>query len=223
MLNFDHTWRFRYGIGDTYHHKFWGQILRWGTGENLRAGNEFARLGTDKLTYEPGESIKVVAKLIEQDYRPVTEASMYATVLQNGEKVTRAKLEFIKDSHGMYEIDVKSTLAPGDYELDLAGDDVARLAASGVRTKFTVSSSTNPIEFGDLSTDKELAARLASHSGGIVTYPSRAQEILELLGPASKIKEERRETRIWDHWGLLALAIALLTLEWILRRRGGLV
>ena len=28
-LNTDRTWRLRYRVGDTHHHRFWGQILRW--------------------------------------------------------------------------------------------------------------------------------------------------------------------------------------------------
>ena len=51
MLTTDQSWRLRHRVGDTRHHRFWGQVLRWGSGEKLRAGNTFVRLGTDKLRY----------------------------------------------------------------------------------------------------------------------------------------------------------------------------
>ncbi|MFN9823031.1 MAG: hypothetical protein ACK58J_02655, partial [Planctomyces sp.] len=35
QLNFDESWRLRYGIGDRLHHQFWGQIIRWSVSERL--------------------------------------------------------------------------------------------------------------------------------------------------------------------------------------------
>lgn len=223
MLNFDHTWRFRYGVGDTYHHRFWGQLLRWGAGDNLRAGNEFVRLGTDKLTYEPGEPVKMTGKLVEQDYRPITESSVTASIFRGSEKVASRKLNFQTDSPGMYEGMLDALTEPGDYTIELSGDDVDRLAKDGVKTRFTIASASNPIEFGDLSTDKEQANRLASLSGGIVTAPATATQALERFGPGSTTKVERKETRLWDNWIILAAILILLTTEWIARRKGGLI
>ena len=37
-LAFDRTWRLRFRAGDKYHHRFWGQLLRWATGGRLPAG-----------------------------------------------------------------------------------------------------------------------------------------------------------------------------------------
>ncbi|MEO0416350.1 MAG: hypothetical protein AAF226_15495, partial [Verrucomicrobiota bacterium] len=65
MMNFDRTWRFRYGVGDTYHHRFWGQMTRWGSGENLRSGNQQVRLGTDRITYTPNDGVNIVAKVLD--------------------------------------------------------------------------------------------------------------------------------------------------------------
>lgn len=224
MLSFDHTWRFRYGVGDTYHHRFWGQLLRWGAGENLRAGTELVRLGTDKLTYAPGDSIKIMGRMIEKDYRPVTDSSVTATILKGNETVARRSLAFQADSPGMYEGLLDSITEPGDYTLELSGNDVARLGeGKAITTKFTVASASNPIEFGDLSTDREQAIRLATLSNGQVATPATVTQALEKFGPASTQKTERRETKLWDNWIIMASMLGLLTTEWIARRRGGLV
>ena len=29
FVGIDSTWRWRYRVGDTYHHRFWGQLVRW--------------------------------------------------------------------------------------------------------------------------------------------------------------------------------------------------
>ena len=80
-----------------------------------------------------------------------------------------------------------------------------------------------PVELGEISVDPELAARLASLSGGVVAAPDEASKILPLFGAATKDVEERKETTLWDNWVMLAIAVTAATAEWILRRRGGLV
>lgn len=223
MLNFDHTWRFRYGVGDTYHHRFWGQLLRWGAGENLRAGNEYVRLGTDTLTYEPGAKIKIISKLIENDYRPIADASVTASIFKGTEKVASRELEFQKNSPGIYEGLLDGLNDPGDYTIELSGSEVERLAPDAVKTRFTIASASNPIEYGDLSVDREQATRLASLSQGLITTPATATQALEKFGPASTTKSERKETKLWDNWIILATFLGLVTTEWIARRKGGLI
>ena len=89
MLNFDSTWRFRYGVGDTYHHKFWGQMMRWGTGENLRSGGEFVRLGTDQLSYTPNAPVKVTAKVLDRNREPITGGSVNVSLYKGNDRIKR--------------------------------------------------------------------------------------------------------------------------------------
>ena len=86
----DRTWRLRYRVGDTYHHRFWGQVLTWGAGENLRAGSQFVRLGTDKITYSPGDKIRVLAKVVRPDYTPIGDDDVGVAVYRGNERSHKA-------------------------------------------------------------------------------------------------------------------------------------
>ncbi len=226
MLTFDQTWRFRYGVGDTYHHRFWGQLLRWGAGENLPSGTESVRLGTDLLTYEPGQPVQIRARLMDQEFRPLTSAAVTATISRDGRPVASRQLEYRKNSQGIYEGSLEGLTEEGTYSVELSGPEVERLgAADGVRTvtqAITVSSGTNPVELGDLTIDPEMAQRLASLSGGVVVSPGEARQVVEKFGPGTREVVEQRETSLWDNWIILAVAAGALTLEWILRRRHAL-
>src|SRR6185295_16190507 len=49
------TYQLRYQIGDEYHHRFWGQLLRWAIAREMSgSGSKTVRLGTDKTNYEQG-------------------------------------------------------------------------------------------------------------------------------------------------------------------------
>ena len=47
FVGIDSTWRWRYRVGDHYHHLFWGQLLRWtGADPWLAEGSGKVRFGT---------------------------------------------------------------------------------------------------------------------------------------------------------------------------------
>ena len=111
--------------------------------------------------------------------------------------------------------------------IELAGDKVAELLAKEnverVDQKLTVTAEGNPVELGEISVDRELAAKVASLSGGAVVAPGSADELIRLFGEPTKVVIKRRETTLWDNWLLRLVAVGAGTAEWVLRRKGGLV
>ncbi|MEM9016097.1 MAG: hypothetical protein AAGC68_03725, partial [Verrucomicrobiota bacterium] len=229
MLNFDRTWRFRYGVGDTYHHRFWGQVTRWGAGENLRSGNDFIRMGTDRLSYTPNDSIKVTAKLLDQDRRPIADGAVEVEVWRNDERIGRQKLSYRSQSSGLYETSLAGLSEEGEYELKLVGkdiDDVLSLHSengSEISTELLVVTSRNPIELAELTADRDFLARAATMTGGVVAEIDSLESLLTSFGSPRETLTERRNVTLWDKWPLLLGFLGLLTTEWIIRRRSGLV
>ena len=93
MLTTDQSWRLRHRVGDTRHHRFWGQVLRWGSGEKLRAGNTFVRLGTDKLRYKPTEPVKVFARVSDAQYNALNGLKPTLVDLGKALKLEEAEAE----------------------------------------------------------------------------------------------------------------------------------
>lgn len=232
LFTTDQTWRLRYGVGDTHHHRLWGNVLRWGTTENLRAGTESVRLGTDALTYETGQRVRLLARLTADGYKPETGAKVIAHVwAPDGSRVASRTLAYREGSSGMYEAELEPLPAIGRYRVTLAGDDVDRLLRSTpgagatpptVETHFTQTATLNPVELGDLSLDTDLLARVTTLAGGRVVTPGAATSLAEAFGTGTKTLNERRETTLWDNWPLLLLLLSALTTEWLLRRKAGL-
>ncbi|MBL9153885.1 MAG: hypothetical protein JNK37_15435 [Verrucomicrobiales bacterium] len=230
MLTFDQTWRFRYGVGDTYHHRFWGQLVRWGAGENLRSGGEQVRLGTDRLTYTPSDSVEIIAKVLDADRRPIIDADLTAVVLRDGEALTRQKMSYRSGSSGLYETSVTGLNQPGEYTVRLEGPavDAALQAGDGggeltaIETGIVVVASRNPVELAELTADRDFLNHAAQVSGGRVAEIGDADSLVETFGAPKETLTERRNITLWDKWPLLALFLGLLTTEWVLRRRSGL-
>ena len=65
-VGLDSTWRWRFKAGDMYHHRFWGQVVRWAASDKpLVTGNETVRFGTREPVYSQGQEVEVVARLGE--------------------------------------------------------------------------------------------------------------------------------------------------------------
>src|SRR5205823_107569 len=66
FVGLESTWRWRFKAGDTYHHRFWGQAIRWAASDKpLLIGNEFLRFGPRRPAVPQGQEVDLVARLSE--------------------------------------------------------------------------------------------------------------------------------------------------------------
>jgi len=225
FLGTDRTWRLRYRIGDTYHHRFWGQVLRWATANKLPAGTQTVKIGTDRTRYAPGGTIGVTARIAQEDFTPIVGREDVAVNVYAGDTKVMAKtLEFVEGSAGMYQGNL-GALPTGTYRVELdapvAEPILTRQNAESVETEFSVDPAT-PAEQAELAPDRGLLSRLASLTGGTVAEPPRAERALEGLGPVTEVEIERHEYVLWDSLPMLLLIVAVATAEWLLRKKVGL-
>ena len=225
MLLSDSTWRLRYRVGDTYHHRFWGQLVRWGVGEKLRAGNSYVRLGTDRLRYTPRESIKILARLADADFAPVQGVSVAAVIERENKRIARVALQLRPDSNGMYEAALEP-LPVGHYEVSLdceaAEQSLGEKFPHGLSTQFSVVAARRPAEFVHATADWTVPRAMARLSGGQALPPSRAPDLWDQFSEGRRIVVERVETNLWDSPWLFLAVIAFLSAEWLLRKKAGL-
>jgi hypothetical protein len=224
FLAMDHTWRLRYRVGDLYHHKFWGQVLRWATDNKLAAGTTFVRLGSDRTRYAPGSAVTARAKLLNKDFSPCVANDVYVNVMSGKQRVSRVKLSYVQGSAGMYSAEL-GALPNGPYTMELDSPSArALLAAEGVEqvvADFSVDPAT-PLEQVELSANRGLLARLASLTGGEVVEAPDAVNLATRFGDGVVRTAEVKQRRLWDSWPLLGLIVLAVTVEWVVRKKVGL-
>ncbi|MFP4053708.1 MAG: hypothetical protein ACLFV7_07590, partial [Phycisphaerae bacterium] len=224
MLGFDRTWRLRHRIGDTYHHKFWGQIIRWATADKLSAGTRYVKIGTDRTRYAPHSPIRVRAKLVDKQFAPVRSDEVYVRIYKDDELHLRKKLDFVEDSAGIYSADLQE-LSGGTYRAELESPAAIPLLAGEKVKKVSCPFSVDPLvptEQLELGASPDLVSQLASVSGGVVVDPAAAEQLLEKLGEPTEVYEENRQVVLWDSWPVLVLIVLIATIEWITRKKVGL-
>ncbi len=231
-LGIDSTWRWRYQVGDTYHHRFWNQLLRWAAADKLLpAGNRFVRFGTREPTYQPGQEIELQARLSELLPPLIDPTIAHAKLLRQKEDKSEelvAAIPLAQDATQKRLLAGKARDLPaGSYRIELDipqhRDSLAEPIDGGKsRVDFVVEGKENA-ELLDLSTNWTLLQSLADKSGGHLFASDQAERILDLLARRVERRVTHDERRPWQDapwvWWLLGLCLGLLTAEWVWRKR----
>lgn len=220
----DETWLLRYRTGDTYHHRFWGNLVKWGAGEKLRTGNRFVRVGTDAIGYRPGDEVKLFARICDKDLLPVTDAKAVCEVKSPDGSVRKVELRKRPGANGYYEGIFDAAEAEGRYTATLVADGVKEALGTDwpetLESSFAVSRGVAPVEYAKLASSEELPKRIAQLTGGVVVTPEKLEEFD--FGPVRGEITEYIEDAIWDHPAALCVLLAALLALWTIRKRKGL-
>ena len=235
FVGLDSTWRWRYRVGDAYHHRFWGQLVRWSAAEKLLpAGNRFVRYGPREPVYTEGQEVELAVHASDA-VPPLKDASTARAKLHrrlaDGTEQLVAVIPLAANSRqgNLLEAKVRD-LAPGTYRMELdipayrdalAAPSEEKDVPSKDRDLFRILPRENG-ELLDLSTNWTLMQTLAERSGGKLYTPENVEEILERLARRVERTEHRDESKPWQDepmvWWFLGLLLGLLSVEWIWRK-----
>jgi hypothetical protein len=242
FVGLDSTWRWRFRTGDTYHHRFWGQTIRWAAAEKpLVTGNEFVRFGTPHPVYNRDENIDVVVRLNEEAGPLKADLLAGARILRLGDEKDKEESVALvplakRPAQPRVLEGILRDLPPGRYAIELVipdladklidpasvpGSEIEGKPKRNLRAGFTVLPAPSR-EMLDLETRYPLLEEIAAKSGGKVFNPEDAGELAEMLTAKSVKNVEHHEQRLWQWWVMLAVVLSLLTVEWVARKWSGL-
>ena len=224
-IGIDSTWRWRYRVGDKYHHRFWGQLGRWAAENKAAAGNEFVRFGPVSSDIEEGDVATIRAQWNQRflSAHPDLKASavLYRTGDEGGQERPFSTLELIPLEGRPLDFEGRAVGLPhGQYRVTLVMEG-ANAGAEPVETALFVHK-VPTVELSDLSANRDLLNELADVSGGRVFDPHEKDEIADLFRQEAAIDSTRTETELWDHWAMVLVFFGLLTAEWVVRKLNGL-
>jgi hypothetical protein len=234
-VGLDSTWRWRFKVGDLYHHRFWGQAIRQAAADKpLVTGNEHVRFGTPQPLYRTGQDqeVEVVARLNEGLGALQSDLAAGARILRQdgpeGKEQAVALVPLARRPAQPRVLEGKvHDLPPGRYAIELVIPDLAdKLKAPAaddkpLRAGFTVVPPDSR-EMVDLETRWPLLEEVAARSGGKVYAPEEAAELVQRLVSQAVAHAEHHEQRLWQWWVMLAVVVGLLTVEWAGRKLAGL-
>lgn len=188
---------------------------------NTRNDRRRFRVYPLKRVFSGDERAILKGEVYDDSNKPVKGAEVKVTVAD--EKGTKTDYFLTEEQPGNYVLAL-GNLAEGTYKYNATGQRDGKALGTDAG-EFSLGRSA--IEYRDLKANAPLLQQLSKQTGGLYselkqlgTLPDRIEATKTLLSTS----ELQRNTRSLQQflWPLL-LAIALLTAEWVLRKRSGLV
>jgi len=220
----DSTWRWALPSagqgGDLRHYaRFWGNTLRWLIQDPEQ---KLLAVSTDRDRYPEQEEVRAEITAVDASYRPAVgvplqltrrleggasppEATVSSTTLTTDDE-GRAVWTFPAGAPGVWRIVVTGTL-------DSRPQEDQALYLAGVASP----------ELQDVVPREDLLTTLASTTRGTSHRLDTDLAALSLRPPRTLRVHRQQSQPLWNHPGTLLVAVALLGLEWWLRRRWGLL
>lgn len=217
---FDETWRWRYKAADTWHQRFWNQIAQYAMPQPFSVSDDYLSLDTGSVRYAAGDVVPIRAQLNGVDGRPLSGATTEARIWKDGVVVATVQLQGDSEIPGRYT-GTSVPLDVGEYEVTFRASGFSD-SAFKAKSQFVVQEDQS-VELSTTSANFELLQNLAEQGEGEFLLEEEISRLPEILNPLSQGKVIETETALWQSYYWFILIVALLTAEWILRKRAGLL
>ena len=172
----------------------------------------------DRREYQRGEPVRLRVVFADPRQAPEEDRAVSVVVEHRQGSAQRVELQRTGLSRGVFET-VLPALPLGDYHAWLSAPS---REGPPPATDFQVIAP--PGEMTRLQMDITELRRAAQVSQGRLAAWADAPELLDDLPPGRHVPlETLPPTPLWNRWPLLALFLAVLAIEWILRKSYGMV
>jgi hypothetical protein len=216
FMGSDSAWRWRRGVEDKYHYRFWSQVVRWMAHRRHLSENTGLRLSYSPEAPRVGETVHLQATVLDAAGFPIDDGNVTGTLTAPSGRGER--LEFASAGAG-WGVFTARFIPPegGPLKVVLTSDRSGRR----LETEIVVTQPQREILGQPVNAEalRELATITQGASLSVDDLPRLLQQVSLLPEP----KPMERRTRLWaDPWWGGAL-LFLLAIYWTGRKLAGMI
>ena len=212
----DSAWRWRKGVEDTYHYRFWGQVVRWMSHQRHLATDEGVRFFYSPEQPKRGDKIRLNATVLDKLGSPVTNGKVNVTLKSPDGASETIELAAENTEWGVHT----GTFVPregGKWEVEVACESAGRK----MKTTFDVTVPT--LEKEGLPAKLDVLREISALTGGKFHTPSGLTQLISSLALLPERRPEELRWQLWcDPWWCAGL-LAAFAVYWVGRKIGGLI
>ncbi len=218
----DSLWRWNFlsvGEGGSNRHyiKFWQNAIKWLIKDPTLNP---IRITVNKETFLPDEEVQIRIEALGRNYQPMEGVQLDIDVTNefSGKSIFFAKET--TDSNGQYKFTIKNNIegyyivkASAKKDNDEIGQDY---------TVFNIALENK--EFKDTSIRRDILAKLSEVSGGnYFDLPTKnIEDKVSIENPSIVKLVGKRQISLWDNGYVFMMILAIVSIEWWIRKRSGL-
>jgi hypothetical protein len=217
FMGSDGAWRWRKGVEDRYHYRFWGQVVRWMAYQRTMSDG-----GSMRLFYSPdrpkqGDSITLQANVMSASGEPLQTGTVATQIVApSGRTASIAFQRASEDSWGLFTANFRPSEA-GDHQL------TTRCVETGASLESVVSVAGVQRERVGMPARLDVLKEISHITRGqcmSIDDLDKLVDHLEKMPPPAAIESR---LQLWCHPGWGVAMIALLGLFWTSRKFAGMV
>lgn len=214
FMGLETAWRWRRGVEDLYHYRFWSQVVRWMAHKRYLAAEKGIRLSYAPERPALGETVFLQAIVSDDSGFPVREGTVSGRVAQPDGTVESFNMDLQEDGWGLFtsRLQVK---APGSMRVTLNASNGARLETEIPVLESDRERVGQPANFGALR-------EVAGTTRGEFFEVSRAREAFEEVSVLPEVEPAQARIRLWSEPGWILGLGLLLMAYWVGRKVAGM-
>jgi hypothetical protein len=217
FMGTDGVWRWRRGVEDRYHYRFWGQVVRWMAYQRNMAKGESMRFYFSPDSPSIGQTLTLRSNVMRSSGEPLNQGDVTARVEAPSGKVQVVRLASGgEESWGAFEGRYTAN-EPGAHRVTLA----CKQTGETLETSFFVQGSSRE-RMGQAARPKVLE-ELSRLTGGKALSLAQRDQWLATLQAIPQPPSTIRRVPLWSHPATVALLLVALTVFWIGRKAAGMI
>jgi hypothetical protein len=216
FLGTDSAWRWRRGVEDKFHYRFWGQVVRWMAHQRHLSEKEGMRLSYSPETPQAGDTVFLQSTVLDQSGFPVDKGPVAGKVTSPGGRAERLDFTQLDGGWGVFK---SSFTAPeaGTYKVEIAAEQYGRRLQTDLHVSQPI------LEKQGEPVNAQVLREIAAITHGASVSVDDLDKIINQISLLPEPQPLEKHVRLWSEpaWG--GVLLLLLTVYWIGRKRAGLI
>jgi hypothetical protein len=216
FMGTDAAWRWRRGVEDRYHYRFWGQVVRWMSHKRHLAAGQGVRLVYNPENPNVGDSIYLNATVFDASGFPLEKGVVNAIIVGPSGQTERIELAQVPGGWGVYK---GSFIARegGKFKITIASEKAAR----NLETEIMVARVQRE-KLGQ-PVNASILREIADLTGGKTGTIKEMAEMAAQINALPEIKPKPLRIKLWANPWWAGGIVVLLGIYWTGRKIVGMI
>lgn len=217
FMGTDGAWRWRKGVEDKYHYRYWGQVARWMAYQRNMASDSLMRLFYSPDRPRSGDTLTLNANVMSVGGEPLAAATVIVEVTTPGGKIESLRLQpGGQEQWGLFTSSYRPD-EPGEYKLKMT------CLENGATLETLVTIQGTALEQSGRPARHDVLEEIARLTRGDFLTEADLSTIQEKITAQPAPEPVERRLRLWAHPIWIGGIVLLLALFWVGRKMIGAV
>jgi hypothetical protein len=216
FMGTDGAWRWRRGVEDLYHYRFWGQVVRWMAYQRNMAKGESMRFYYTPEQPQVRQTVALKANVMGRGGEPLSSGTVTARIVAPSGRSETVRLQSSGEEWGAFA-GTFTPNEPGGHQVLLR----CKESQSSLEASLFVQGAI--LEQVGKPSRPEVLQELARVSRGRILKSASVDDIVTAVSQVPDPPKQVRRVQLWSHPLVAITMIGLLGVFWVGRKMVGLI